>query len=114
MRASNILGLTERPFDRDTFHLSCPIQSFPDGRQSFAIDHQNVVRFRWIPGDDGEMAPQTNSRCEAQVTSRPEQQSRNTHRQRPPDQVPVEPWKQWQNGAPDQVKVSLIGQAIAA
>ena len=64
MRASNILGLTAQPFDRDTFHLTCPVQSFPDGRQRFAIAHQNVVRFRWIPGDDGEMVPQTNSRQE--------------------------------------------------
>ena len=61
MRASNILGLTERPFDRDTFHLTTPVQEFPDGRQSFAIAHQNMVRFRWIE-QDGTMVPQTNSR----------------------------------------------------
>ena len=57
MRASNILGLTERPYDREAFAEACPRQQDQLGNETFNILHQNMVRFRWILGEDGTMQP---------------------------------------------------------
>ena len=62
MRASNILGMAERPYDRDTFQESCPRVEDRAGNQGYNILHQNMVRFRWVEGEDGNMQPQSNSR----------------------------------------------------
>ena len=63
VKASNILGLLPRPFDRDTFPMTTRILEDAQGRQTFELPCQNTIRFRWVTLEDGSVAPQTNTRC---------------------------------------------------
>ena len=62
VKASNILGLLPRPYDRDTFPLTTRILEDAQGRQTFELPCQNTIRFRWVTLEDGSIAPQTNTR----------------------------------------------------